>query len=254
MPGVKRHAVLFSLLMGGATALFSQQPPEFEVATIKVHNPSSDGGGPAIAGNHFTRSGNVKQLLIYAYDLKNYQVSGGPSWVAQPSVQGDYYDIEAVAEGTAPLTQSRARQMLQGLLTQRFHLKLHRETRDEPVYTLFVNKGGPKFKESAPDAVTWSQGAVTQSTVLSTFIKSSMDDLVRVLSGAADRPVLNQTQLTGLYDFKLEFARDPATAISESNASSIFTAVQEQLGLKLESRRAPVEILVIDSAERPTEN
>jgi uncharacterized protein (TIGR03435 family) len=81
-----------------------------------------------------------------------------------------------------------------------------------------------------------------------------MGDLVRVLSGAADRPVLDETGLAGFYDFKVEFARDPAAAIAESNTTSIFTAVQEQLGLKLESRRAPIEVYVIESAERPTEN
>jgi uncharacterized protein (TIGR03435 family) len=81
-----------------------------------------------------------------------------------------------------------------------------------------------------------------------------MDALVRVLAGASDRPVLNQTGLPGLYDYKLEFARDPAAAAAESNVLSIFTAVQEQLGLKLESKKGLVEIFVIDRAERPSEN
>jgi uncharacterized protein (TIGR03435 family) len=81
-----------------------------------------------------------------------------------------------------------------------------------------------------------------------------MDALVRVLSGAADRPVLDATGLSGVYDLKLEFARDPAAAASETNVASIFTAVQEQLGLKLESRKGPVEVVIIDSVERPSEN
>jgi len=92
------------------------------------------------------------------------------------------------------------------------------------------------------------------ATITSTFSNCSVDLLVRVLSGAADRPVLNETGLSDSYDLKLEFARDPAAAASETNAASIFTAVQEQLGLKLESRKGPVEVIVIDSVERPSEN
>jgi len=96
--------------------------------------------------------------------------------------------------------------------------------------------------------------SVSLATVASTFTKSSMSSLVRLLSAAADRPVLDQTGLTGFYDFKIEFARDPAAAANDSSAASLVTAVQEQLGLKLESRKAPIEILVIDHAERPSGN
>jgi uncharacterized protein (TIGR03435 family) len=139
-------------------------------------------------------------------------------------------------------------------LTVRFHLALHRQTKEMPVYALVAGRGGPKFKESAPGATPRQSGSVSLTTVTSTFTKSSMEALVRVLSGAADRPVLDQTGLSGLYDFKLEFACDPAAAAAETSASSIFTAVQEQLGLKLESTKGPVEVIVIDRAERPSEN
>ena len=143
--------------------------------------------------------------------------------------------------------------MLQRLLADRFHLSFHRETREMPVYALVVAKGGPKFKESAPDAVTQARGKVT-ATVLSSFTKSRMDDVVRVLSSATDRPVLDRTGLAGFYDLTLEFARDPAAAIAESNTASIFTAVQEQLGLKLEPNKGPIDVLVINGVERPSAN
>lgn len=191
---------------------------------------------------------------MYAYDLKGYQLSGGPSWITQPSTDGDYYDINAIAEGAEVLTQPRARQLLQTLLADRFQLRAHREMREMPIYALVVGKGGPKLKENASNATPQNRGTVSPSTVTATFIKSQMRDLAQVLSGAADRPVMDQTDLTGFYDFKIEFARDPSAVITESNASSIFTAVQEQLGLKLEARRGPVEILVIDHAERPSGN
>jgi uncharacterized protein (TIGR03435 family) len=238
-----------------AQTLFAQAAPTFEVASIKVHSfASADHVGPPIAGNRGTFGGNLKQLIIYAYDLKVYQLGGGPSWVEHPSTDTDYYDINAKAEGDGPLTDSRARQLLRTLLADRFQLRLHRESKETPVYALVVGKAGPKFKESAPDVTTGSRASVSLATVASTFTKSPMSSLVRLLSATADRPVLDQTGLTGFYDFKIEFARDPAAAAAESSAVSLFTAVQEQLGLKLEARRAPIEVLVIDHAERPSEN
>jgi uncharacterized protein (TIGR03435 family) len=235
--------------------LFAQTPPAFEVASIRVHSfASADRVGPPIAGNRGMFGGNLKQLIIYAYDLKVYQLSGGPAWVTNPSTDTDYYDINAKAEGDEPLTESRARQLLQALLADRFQLRLHRESGEMPVYALVVGKSGPKFKESAPDATTRMTPRVSLATVTSAFTKSPMSSLVRLLSGAADRPVLDQTGLTGFYDFKIEFARDPAAAAADSSAPSLFTAVQEQLGLKLEARKASMETLVIDHAERPSEN
>jgi uncharacterized protein (TIGR03435 family) len=246
-------ALVAAALVG--IALFAQAPPAFEVASIRVHSfASGDRGGPPIAGNRFTSGGNLKQLIIYAYGLKVYQLSGGPTWVTNPSTDTDYYDINAKAEGDEPLTESRARQLLQTLLADRFQLRLHRESKEMPVYALVVGKAGPKFKESAPDATTGMRASVTLATVTSTFTKSQMSSLVRVLSSAADRPVLDQTGLTGFYDFKVEFARDPAAVVAESSAASLFTALQEQLGLKLEPRRGSIETMVIDHAERPSEN
>src|SRR5580693_6045052 len=102
-------AIVVALLVG--VGLFAQAPPAFEVASIRVHSfASADHVGPPIAGNRATLGGNLKQLIIYAWDLKVYQLSGGPSWVTNPSTETDYYDINAKAEGAEPLTESRARQ------------------------------------------------------------------------------------------------------------------------------------------------
>jgi len=252
---MKTIVAVCAVCIFGVSALVSQGLTQFEVASIKVHSSASpDTNRPVIAGNQFSRTGNVNQLLMYAYELKAYQLAGGPDWVTHPSTDGDYYEIEAVAGGPEPLTQPRARQMLQNLLAERFHLRSHRETKEIPVYALVVGKDGPKFKESAPDAVTQSRGKVTATTVQSSFTKTHMDDVVRVLSSAMDRPVLDRTGLTGFYDLTLEFARDPAAAVAESNAASIFTAVQEQLGLKLESSKGPIEMFVINGVDRPSAN
>jgi len=246
-------ALVVGVMVG--VGLFAQTPPAFEVASIRVHSfASADRVGPPIAGNRGTFGGNLKQLIIYAWDLKVYQLSGGPAWVTNPSTDTDYYDINAKAEGDEPLTESRARQLLQTLLADRFQLRVHRESKEMPVYALVIGKAGPKLKDSAPDATTGMRASVTLATVTSTFTKSPMSSLVRVLSSAADRPVLDQTGLTGSYDYKIEFARDPAAAVAESSAASLFTAVQEQLGLKLEPRKASIETLVIDHAERPSDN
>jgi uncharacterized protein (TIGR03435 family) len=262
---VKHRAVLMFVGVASAAACLlnvsesqaqaqAEKSVRFEVASIRVHSfASGDRGGPPISGNRFMFTGNLNQLIMYAYDLKGgYQLSGGPSWAIHPQTDGDYYDISAKAEGADVLAQSLARQLLQTLLADRFQLRLHREMREMPVYALVVGKAGPKLKESAPDATLRMTASVSVTTVTSIFTKSQMDSLVRVLSGAADRPVLDQTGLTGFYDYKVEFARDPASA--ESSAPSIFTAVQEQLGLKLEPEKGSIEVLVIDHADRPSEN
>ena len=205
----------FGLAAGvlAAVRLLAQAPPAFEVASIRVHSSQSgDRGGPQVAGNRVALTGNLNQLVMYAYDLKSYQISGGPGWVTHPSTDSDYYDISAKAEGTKVLTRARARLLLQTLLTDRFRLRLRRETKEVPVYALVVDRGGPKFKESVSDAACRQAGSVSPTTITSTLTKCPMDALVRLISGAADRPVLEQTGLPGVYDFKLEFARDPAAA------------------------------------------
>jgi uncharacterized protein (TIGR03435 family) len=246
------------LLLLFAAIAFAQTPAAFEVATIRVHSFATDSvNGPPLTGNRFALSGNINQLVIYAYDLKSYQVEGGPDWVAHPSTDGDYYDIRAKAEGDEALTESRALQLLQTLLAERFQVKLHRERRELPVYVLVVGKGGPKFQESTAEEGARPRAArsSTQSGFVSTmFLKSPMDMVARVIAGAADRPILDETGLTGFYDLKLEFARDPSAVALADGPPSIFTAVQEQLGLKLEAEKRPIEMFVIDAAARPSEN
>jgi uncharacterized protein (TIGR03435 family) len=120
-------ALVAGTLVG--TGLFAQAPPAFEVASIRVHSfASADRVGPPIAGNRGTFGGNLKQLIIYAWDLKVYQLSGGPAWVTNPSTDTDYYDINAKAEGDEPLTESRARQLLQTLWSGRPQAVVHGTT------------------------------------------------------------------------------------------------------------------------------
>jgi uncharacterized protein (TIGR03435 family) len=236
------------LLLIVAPAMRAQS---FEVASVKVHPEPPHIIGIKTSGPRLHADAEmVGGLIMYAYNLQNYQLSL-PN-VAENEI---YYDIEAKAEGDAAPTKDQFRQMLQTLLADRFKLKFHHEMRELPVLALAVAKNGPKFQQSAPD--TQPSGRITMNgrNQVTTLSKSSIDDFVSSLSVYAGRPVLNKTGLSGTYDIKLEatpFFRinnnpDPADI-------SVFDAVQQQLGLKLEAQKAMVDVLVIDHLEKPSGN
>jgi uncharacterized protein (TIGR03435 family) len=242
---VTRTRSLLSLVLGMSWTVAAQS---FEVASIKLHADLVRSVGVSISGARVTVSAmTLTNLVDYAYDVKFYQVSGGPNWA-----HSDRWDISAKGEGDRILTRDEVRKMVQVLLADRFQVRLHRETREAAVYALVVaGKGGPKLKESAPDANSILHMGGTRTTRITTT-KGSMDQLVTQLSAILDRPVLNKTGLTESYDYKLEWA--PEGVAAGSDAPSIFTALQEQLGLKLESTKGPIETVVIDRAERPSAN
>ena len=243
---------------------FGQSPPPsaFEIASIKpveelrgrMYDFSSS--GPRV--NYIAYS--VVQLVMEAYNLKNYQVTFAPT-AARPTgtVYGTaYYDIEAKAEGDAVRTRNDFRPMLQALLADRFKLKVHREVKEIPVYALVVGKDGPKFKESGPDSKESALIGVNGRNQTITASMKTMEQLAQLIPNAfaPDRPVVNRTGLAGTYDFKMEATpqfrmtgEDP-----ELKNISVFAAVQQQLGLKLEPEKAMIEILVIDHVEKPSEN
>jgi uncharacterized protein (TIGR03435 family) len=238
------------------------EPLSFEVASIKPHPPRIGPRGEGYPGCNFTSSGPratlgacfVLDIIMEAYNLKDYQVSFAPS-VQERDWQ--HYDIVAKAEGDGARTRSEFRQMLQSLLAERFRLKVHRATKEMPVYALVVGKNGPKFKESATAAVSSGHGGLNGRNQSITATKEDMDDLARVISNSfgPDRPVVNRTGLTGLYDFRIEAT--PEWWINDNpqpDDLSVFTAVQDQLGLKLEPQKADIETLEVDHVEKPTEN
>jgi uncharacterized protein (TIGR03435 family) len=159
--------------------------------------------------------------------------------------------------------------MLQGLLSDRFQLRVHREPKEMPVYLLSVAKGGPKLEKMTDECTPRPNGfcgGYTSRIGLIAGEKASMAQLADALSAILNHPVLDQTGLSGLFsDVKLEWVPDETQyeswgpqaykrAVSDPSGASLFTAIQEQLGLKLESAKGSVEVLVIDSAEKPTEN
>jgi uncharacterized protein (TIGR03435 family) len=199
-------------------------------------------------------------LTRQAFDLRDNQISSGPKWLDSES-----YDIEAKSGDRVVVPSGSAggallRIMLRSLLVERFGLVFHREAKEEPVYLLVVAKGGSKLKptearEGAPQGLRLGKGRLTG-------LAASIPMLASNLSQQLGRPVIDKTGLQGVYDFVLDYAPDPGAPASTSDEPhvtdlslpSIFTTLQETLGLKLESAKATVEILVIDHAERPSEN
>jgi uncharacterized protein (TIGR03435 family) len=230
--------------------------PGFEVASIK---PGKTGGrGHSLlsdpSGRFTTENATLRNLVMYAYNVRDFQVSGGPRWM-----DSDTFDI--VAKPQTRVKGEQLLQMVQTLLADRFKLKFHREARELSVFALVIGKNGPKLKEAKPDGERPMNGIQGGKGELN-GLGADMGMLARRLAAMSGRTVIDRTGLTGKYDFKLQWTPDAPTpmrgpdepAADNAPGPSLFSALQEQLGLKLESQKGPVEILVIDSAERPSEN
>jgi len=249
-----RSATNLILILAVSGAAFGQT---FEVASIRVRQGAPqwkfETSGSRLMIESYTFFGLVRE----AYHLPNFQIhmTGAPALMQSSEI---LYDITAKAEGDGTPTRDQFRQMLQALLADRFKLKVHREQVEIPVYALTVGKGGPKFKPSSPDAdptVHVSCIPNCSANYVLTMPKGTMEDLSHNLD--LDRPAVDQSGLTGTFDIKLiytpEFRRSSRPE-PDLNDISIFTAVQDQLGLKLEPSKAMFEILVVDHAEKPSEN
>jgi uncharacterized protein (TIGR03435 family) len=217
------------------------QAPAFEAATIK---PSVD--RPGHSGSH-SRTGMIvltgqtlKGLICNAYQVKDFQVSGGPKWI-----DGDRFDVNANTEGAAEGPQLRA--MLQTLLADRFQLVIHHEQKIAPAYALVLAKSGLKIKPVEGAGGTGSNGGKGQLTVTG----MTMSKFAELLSRELKSPVADLTETPGAYDFKLEWSID---GDANDDQSALFAALQSQLGVKLESRKLPLDLIVVDKAEKPSEN
>lgn len=222
-----------------SVALFGQT---FEVASIKP-NPSGNGHSDTDVDGNLLRMKNVtlKACITWAYRITDSQISG-PDWLAS-----ERFDITAKTESGQPKPE-----MLAAVLEQRFKLAVHRETKEMTEYALVVSKNGPKLKKVDPgeNDTTSRRGHLTATRV-------SMNGLARFLAGPnvrLGRPVVNKTGLDGVFDFNLDWTPEGPEPKGDA-PPSIFVALQEQLGLKLEAQKGPVEVLVVDHVERaPTEN
>jgi uncharacterized protein (TIGR03435 family) len=229
----------------------------FEVASILTRTDGTgdiwtikpfrfDVSGPSVLIENF----RLCDLITYAHDIKDYELFGEPRWA-----DIDRYNISAKAPEGVTLNREAARPLMRALLADRFGLKVHIETKEIPVYALVVAKGGSKLKESAPGAEKRLTVQSKGKSALMTVTAGDMAQLAEQFSrrNKVDRPVVNRTDLAGTYDYKLEWGDDTAAA-AEPGVVSVFTAFQEQLGLKLEPTKAPVRVLIVDRAEKPSDN
>ncbi len=236
--------------------------PEFEVASIRQNITATEHDhshiySAANDGLYRTVNAPLKMLLESAFNLPETRILGVPSSIASAK-----FDIEAKSDATLsqqlaklPSDQGREikRQMLQSLLADRFKLVTHLETRDLPIYALVVAKNGPLIHPSQAGGTTINRG---NNRIAVQGSDNTVALLAEQLSLTLGRVVIDKTGLEGRYDITLKWTPDDASA-SASNASdgpSIFTAIQEQLGLKLESTKGPVQVLIVDHVEMPSEN
>jgi uncharacterized protein (TIGR03435 family) len=248
-----RGASLLPLAAGILLAQSTAKPPAFEVASIKavsqehrVHRGRDFRVFPG--GRLLITNLEVRTILREAYGIKNYQLSGGPGWM-----DTDSFDIEAKAEGDP--TRAEMMVMLQTLLADRFALKIRRESKEANVYALTVAKGGPKLQEPAGTRSiihAYRNTPVELPGVSYTLggEKASMALFANQLEGHMMRPVSDRTGLTGEYNFKVTYATDD----NPETGAPLIVAIQEQLGLKLETIKGSIETFVIERLERPTEN
>jgi uncharacterized protein (TIGR03435 family) len=261
----------------------------YDVASVRKFMPD---GGPMMISTRTDPDGltathvQVKSLICLAYDVSDYQVIGGPEWASS-----DFYDVRAKMDDStidtlrnlSPEQKTLVREhMAQALLADRFKLVVHHETKQFPIYALVVAKGGPKLLESKPnddykdgikgfDGQPGGKGMMRMQRDSGGFVFTaqgySMDKFADQLSMQLRSNVQNDTGLKADYDFTLRYSPEDArvvvpnpsgaggsASLSDNSGISIFTAVQDQLGLRLESTKGPLDVIVIDHIERPSEN
>jgi bla regulator protein blaR1 len=271
-----------------STQTTAEPLPSFEVASVNQTRPGDTRVEYNFPPGRFIAAGfTLSQLIRNAYGVKEYLISGGPGWIRSAKYNIEAKESDSLAEELEklPVDQRMAKNklLLQSLLTDRFKLKVSHATKEAPVYVLVVTRNGPKFQEAKPGDTypNGIKGRDGHSVGHAGMIQSGrgrivcqgipIASLVSMLANELGRTVVDQSSLRGNYDFTLQWAPDqnPAAVFKDtedgksgtagapppdSSGPSIFTALQEQLGLKLVSTKGPVQVLVIDHVERPSEN
>jgi uncharacterized protein (TIGR03435 family) len=232
--------------------------PSFLVATIRVSQPDTTRGwGFPNEGRHISCvNATVSTIMSLAYGTHIKQIVGGPDWLSK-----DRYDINGIPDVAGVPDLEQIQQMYQKLLTERFHLTFHREQREMPIYAITVAKGaitvakgGPILKVADPNETlnTGNSGGGGRRTLK--FTSMSMRDFALNMNFYEDRPVVDRTSLPDRYDFTLKWTFDVSRENEPDAPPSVFTAIREQLGLRMDPVKGLAEVLVIDHVERPSEN
>jgi uncharacterized protein (TIGR03435 family) len=237
-------------------AIFFAQQPEFEAISIKSAPPNARGGGYNISPGRITaKNQTLYDLVKFAYNLQDYQVAGAPD--------NDHYEIQATYP--AATTAAQRRTMMQSLLTSRFALQTHRESKEINGYELIPGKKGPKLKNVEPGEQNMMTGRNSAGLRTLHATSASANDLASLLASLMRRPVENHTDLQGIFDFDLEWSPDdtqvpvtskraPEEPPPAVDGPSLFNALQDKLGLTLKSQKVQVEVVVIDRFSKPSEN
>jgi uncharacterized protein (TIGR03435 family) len=239
-------AVVVLSVCASCVAVAQSAAPEFEVASVK---PSKGGaGGMWDEGERLRMNMPLKAMITEAYGVKDNNIFG-PAWI-----DAERFEIIAKIPADAAKLPGAERwkqihAMMQALLADRFKLEVHRETREMAVYALLAAKSGVKLIRTGPPSEYWVRTAGGRGNL--TAQQMPMDQLLSILGKALHREVLDESGIDGVFDIRLEWAPDGAAA---SDKPSLFTALQEQAGLRLEARKTPRQVVVVDRAERPSEN
>ena len=219
--------------------------PSFEVATVRPAAPNQPGYGINWNGG-LVRLNNVtlKAAILYAYELHDYQLSGGPKWT-----DSEAFDIVGKAESPDAKLEA-LHTMLQALIADRFQLTLRKETKPLPAYALVIAKGGLKLEKASPGDP--KNGGQSRGRTMLRAHGMAMASIASLIACQLGRQVVNRTQADGLYNVTMHFAADNAPP--DTTEPSFFTALQEQCGLKLETTTAPGDVYVIERAEHPSGN
>jgi uncharacterized protein (TIGR03435 family) len=256
-------SITAGLILVSSIGFCQSAAPAFEVASVKrrtfppgTHGFSSGAANVQISGNRVTVRGftNIRGLVMYAYNVNEHQIFGSTTG----DVWDNFYDIAAISPGEAAPSTDQLRLMVQALLADRFQLKLRHETATFPVYNLLIGRNGSKLKPSTPDAQpsirNKNASAVASGSTYHfrfEYTHQPVSLVVRLLSNAApDRLLLDKTGLAGSYDFNLEYTVDPA----DPTGAGTITEIQEQLGLRVEAAQEPLDRLVIERVQEPSEN
>jgi uncharacterized protein (TIGR03435 family) len=231
----------------------AQPPASFDVASIRPADPNSNrfGMGFSANGRTLTVDGlNLAQMVAMAYHVRQEELSLAPSLQGAGWIHSDRYDITAKAQGTDPLSKQESDRLFQQLLADRFRVQLHHEQREMTVYSLQVGKNGSKLNPGGAAGPYLSRPAPGKLVGQ----KASMGSLAFSLTGALGRPVIDDTALTGGYDFTLTWTPETPGGPVDASGVSLFSALQDQLGLRVESKKAPMDVIVVDHAQKPSAN